>query len=165
MGDDMKVEPQSTKQKIVTKIAYLALGVIAAAIGLILYWSFQDEKVITVNNEPFPVRTVREHATANGVVILKVDFCKHYNLDGDLRVSFVNTDHEVFLPVTRERSEKGCKVTEFPIIVPTVIEKGHYKIKFRATYDLNPIKRNIVDEFLSKDFLIDEDTATDTTNQ
>lgn len=148
------LKKQSFKQKLTMKIAFISLGVIAVLVGTILYWSFADEKVLTVNNEPFPVRTIREHPMANGVVILKVDFCKHYDIEGDLRISFLNTDHEVFLPIVKERSPKECKVTEFPILIPEVIEPGKYRVKFRATYDINPVKRNITSEFVSRDFEI-----------
>ena len=137
------------------KFLYASLVLIALAFALFLKWSFADENVLQVNNEPFPVRTIREHPSSNGVVILKVDFCKNTDVNGDLRLSFVSKDREVFLPITQERTPKGCQNTEFPIIIPSNIEPGTYVIKFRVTYDLNPLKKGIVDEFQSKEFTVE----------
>lgn len=150
------IEPihPSNAQKWTVRSLYVALIIIALGLGIFLKWSFADSNVLTVNNEPFPVRTVRENPDDNGVVILKVDFCKNTPVEGDLRLSFVSKDREVFLPITRERTPKGCQITEFPIIIPTALEPGTYKVKFKVIYNLNPLKRGISDEFLSKEFTV-----------
>lgn len=156
-----EVPEQPTKvTKAINKFLYVALVVIGIGIALFLYWGFQSPKIIEARNEPFPVRTIREHPTASGVVILNVDYCKYYNVEGDLRMSFLNSDHEVFMPIVREKGSKGCRQTEFPILIPNVIEPGKYKVKFRVTYDLNPLKQNIVNEFTSQEFEIFESEAS-----
>lgn len=141
-------------QKVMTRLVYFALLLIAIATAVFLFWSFQDEKIIEAKNQPFPVRSVESNPTPNGVVILNVDFCKYYDVDGDLRMSFINTTHEVFLPITRERGLAGCRQTEVPVLIPKDIEPGRYRVKFYVTYDLNPIKQNILNIFESSEFEI-----------
>lgn len=148
----LEPEHQTKKQKWVTIGTYLALAFIALGVGLILFWSFQNENVLQINNEPFPVRTVRSDNEANGAVILKVDFCKNVETVGDVRTSFVGKDREIFLPLSKERGSKGCYVTEVPILIPDGTPPGRYKVRFRVVYDLNPLKRGIVDEFTSREF-------------
>lgn len=143
---------QSIKQRVVSKLLYIALAIAALGVGIFLYWANQNTKVIHVNNQPFPVRTIREHPTAKGVVILEVDYCKLYDVEGELRTSFLNSTHEIFLPLTKERSAEGCHKTEFPIIIPDTVQPGSYRVKFRVVYEINPIKKNIVNEFVSKEF-------------
>lgn len=143
------------RQRIITRGFYVALVIIALGFGLFLYWLFQSEQVVTVNNEPFPVRTIREHPTAGGVVILSIDYCKRFDSDGTLRISFLNSHREHFLPVIREQIEKGCRVEEFPILIPNDIQPGKYVVKFRAVYNINPLKKGVVSEFVSDEFQID----------
>lgn len=144
----------SLTQKVMTKLVYLALFLIAIATGVFLYWAFQDEKIIEVKRQPFPVSSVGSDYTPGGVVILDADFCKYHDVDGELRMSFLNSTHEVFQPVTRERGPAGCKHTPVPILIPKDIEPGIYRIKFYVSYDLNPIKQNILNVFESSEFEI-----------
>lgn len=142
--------------KLTNILAALALLLAAFAVGLYLYWSFADENVLQVNNSPFPVRTIRQHPTAAGVVILTVDLCKRADLKGTTRTSFVSDSREVFLPMSEEKLPKGCiKNQEVPVLIPKDIAPGTYKIKFRTTYDINPIKRNIANEFETRTFVVD----------
>lgn len=144
----------SLTQKLLTKFVYLALLIIAVATGVFLYWSFQDEKIIVAKNQPFPVRSTESSPTPDGVIILNVDFCKYHDVEGELRMSFLNSTHEVFVPITRERAQVGCRQAEVPILIPKDIESGRYRIKFYVTYDLNPIKQNIRNVFESSEFEI-----------
>lgn len=153
----MEISPvPSLTQKIVTKIVVVALIIAASGIGILLYWGAASTDVIEVKNSPVPIRTIREHPTAGGVVIISVDYCKKVKADGDARISFVSESREIFLPVSKERTEPTCQVTEFPVLLPNDIPADQYKIKFRFTYDLNPIKRGVVEEFESKPFIVDD---------
>lgn len=159
------VEEVSTSQRVVNKIIWAFLGLAFFGVGLMLFWAFQPSKVITVNNEPFPVRTIRENASANGVVILNVDYCKHVEAKGEVRISFIDSNHEVFLPISEENLKVGCNRQEFPILIPSVIDPGEYRVKFRIFYDINPLKQNIQNEFQSQPFTIDADAAGTKTNE
>lgn len=149
-------EPISMRDKVLSKIAYVALALSAIAVGILIYWASANTKVLDIHNAPFPVRTIREHPTAGGVIILKVDYCKTRDINGSLRMSFVSPSREIFLPVTTERGPKGCNKTEVPILVPKEIPADTYRIKFRVTYNINPLKGNIVQEFESQPVVVDE---------
>lgn len=145
---------QTKRGKAINYAAYVALGIAALGVSIFLFWSFQPDDVLQVNNSPFPVRTIREHPTADGVVILNVDFCKTTEVTGEVRTSFVSESKETFLPVGEEKGPTGCTKTEVPILIPTDIASGEYKIKFRAEYRINPIKE-VVEEFETSMFTID----------
>lgn len=147
---------QSLKDNVLTKFAFVALLLIGLAIGLMFYWGTQNGPVIDVKNAPFPTRTIREHPTAGGVVILSVDYCKTREIEGDLRISFVSPSREIFLPITRERGPKGCNKSEVPILIPKDIPADTYKIKFRILYDINPLKQNVEESFESQEVIVDE---------
>lgn len=148
--------PHPTKrQRFGVWIASAALIIVAVAIGIFLYWSFQSDNILTVNNEPFPVRTINDPARGGNVVVLKVDYCKNVDATGQLRMSFFSSEKEVFLPLVQEKGEKGCQVVDFPILIPEGVEPGMYQVKFRATYKLNPLKSAVVDEFVSRPFKVE----------
>lgn len=142
--------------KLINKAIGIALVLTVAAIAVMFYWATADTKPLDIHNAPFPTRTIREHPTAGGVVILNVDYCKNTSTEGDLRMSFVSTSREIFLPVAKEKGSKGCTKTEFPVLLPKEIPADTYRIKFRVTYDLNPLKQNVVQEFESQPFTVDE---------
>lgn len=153
------IEPphQSKTNKFISWVVVGALVVIGISIAIFLKWSFASDNVLVVNNSPFPVRSVRPHAESNGVIILNVDYCKNVNIKGQVRTSFVSSSREVFLPVSDENQATGCHQTEVPILIPKDLPPDTYKIKFRATYDLNPLKKNVVSEFESQQFRVDKE--------
>lgn len=150
---------QSPRTKLANKAVLVAMLVIALSLGLIMKWAFQSETVIDVKQQPFPVRTIREHPTAAGVVFVKANLCKTQDVQGQVRVSFVSESREIFLPLAPEKLDKGCINQEIPVLIPYEIPAGVYKIKFRATYNLNPLKKGIVEEFTTKEVTIDPSTA------
>lgn len=157
------VEPTRTT-KIANKIIYGALVVVALSIALVLSWSFQSENVVKVNNEPFPTRTIREHPTAGGVVILTLDYCKLQEAEGNLIISFVSPSSVYFLPERAERSEVGCTIYDYPVLIPENVPPGEYTIKFRIEYDLNPLKKGIIDEFESRPVIVDPENPENESN-
>lgn len=154
---DVIPEPEhpSTRSKVANYLVIGALAVIAIALGILLYWASASEQILEVKNEPFPVRTIREHPTAGGVVFIKVDLCKNTDIEGKTRISFVSKSREIFLPQSHEEMDEGCFVREIPILLPLDIPADTYKVKFRLEYKLNPLKQQVVDEFESKEFAVD----------
>jgi hypothetical protein len=140
------------------KLGYVGLALIALSLAVLLYWLVSPSDVLEVKNAPVPVRTIREHPTAAGVVILKIDYCKKLSSSGDVRISFVSSSREIFLPRSRDRQAPVCEIREVPIIIPEDISQGEYHVHFRATYRVNPLKQT-VEEFDSQPFEI-----VDTTN-
>lgn len=146
---------QSNRSKITNWVVIAALLLAFVGLFRILAWGLDNTPVLEVKNAPFPTRTIREHPTAGGVVFLDADYCKNKNVEGDLRISFLSDSREVFLPLTKERGETGCQRVEFPILIPKDISPGEYRVKFRVTYDKNPLKQNEVIEFESQSVIID----------
>lgn len=148
-------EHPSTASKVGNYFLYVALGVVGVAVAIVLLWLFAPNDVLKVNNSPVPVRTIREHPTADGVIILKVDFCKNTDAVGRVRTSFTSPSREIFLPVGEDKQAAGCEVREVPILIPHEIPGGKYKVKFRIDYEVNPIK-TVTEEFESLEFEVAE---------
>lgn len=158
---DIKSEPiqtipeRSKNSKLITRLVIGALLVIAIGIGTLLYWAAENTDVLKVKTNPIPTRTIRDHPTAGGVVILNVNYCKNSDVVGTLRTSFVSESREVFLPLGEERTPKGCHDIELPVLIPKDMPADTYKVKLRATYDVNPVKKNIVIDYFSNPIVID----------
>jgi hypothetical protein len=153
---DIQGPDKPTKNaKRINMVIAASLVVIAIGVGVFLSWGFQSTDVLSVNKLPIPTRTIRDHPTAGGVVILNIDYCKKMDVEGNLRISYVSSTREVFLPLTKERAPKGCQKTEVPVLIPKDLPPDTYEIKLRATYDVNPLKKNITDEFKSSSFVVD----------
>lgn len=153
-----KGESKSTRR--INRFIALALIIVAVALGVMFYWAAQTEKPITLNQDPFPTRTIRDYPTAGGVVYLTADYCKHTSAVGQLRMSFVSKTRETFLPVTQEGSSLGCHKSELVVLIPEDIEPDTYRIKFSLTYDINPLKQDVQQEFYSEPVTIEASTST-----
>lgn len=131
-------------------LAFIALVLAGAGVLVMLSWAFESENVLEVKNAPFPVRIVNDGS--NRIIVMHVNYCKNTDIKGKVRVSYVSATEETFLPVADENGPKQCLETDVPIIVPKDLKPDKYKVKFRVTYDLNPLKKGIVDEFDSQEF-------------
>lgn len=154
---DVIPEPasQSKKSKLVNLLVGLALVVVAIGIGIILRWSFASENVLEVKNSPFPARVISDPSgQTGGIVFLKADYCKNTDDVGELRISYVSKSREVFLPIAKEQLPKGCDNKEVPVIIPLNLLRDEYRIKFRATYNINPLKKGIVINFESQPVVV-----------
>lgn len=146
--------------KTINKIVVVALVVIALALGLILKWAVEGEDVLVIKNSPFPTRSIRTHAQPEGVIILTVDYCKNTDLQGEVRTSFVSSSREIFLPLSHEQYDKGCRKQEIPVLIPKGLPADDYKLKFIARYDINPLKKQVPVEFESQTFHVDPERNT-----
>lgn len=138
-------------EKRIHYLVYVVLLIIAAAMALLGYWAFSKRDVLEVKNQPVPYRTIREHPTADGVIILKADYCKYASVTGRGRISFYSESREIFLPVFTDREGAKCEEREIPVLIPHEIAPGKYRIKFRIEYQVNPLRKHI-EEFESQEF-------------
>lgn len=133
-----------------------ALIIIALGLGVILNWAFAGEDILELKKDPIPARVLKdESANTAGVVFLDLDYCKKSPVEGQARTSFVSQTREIFLPIGPERSKPGCNKAELPVLIPKDLPPDTYKIRIRATYNVNPLKQGIVEEFNSEPFTID----------
>lgn len=152
-------EPTNTTRRI-NLIIIGALIVIALGLGVILSWGLAGEDVLELRKDPIPSRIIKdESSNSNGIVFLDLDYCKKIAVEGSLRTSFVSQTRETFLPLAQERSSKGCSNTELPVLIPKDLPPDTYKIRVRATYNINPLKQGIIEEFQSQPFKVDPSTA------
>lgn len=148
----LEPEPLPKSTKYINRFMLAALVVLAVAVAMLLKWSFADENILTVKNSPFPTSTI---ASPQGqVIVMEVDYCKNEDVKGQVRMSFVSQSREVFLPVQKEQQPKTCLKTKLPILIPRDLPTDTYVVKFRVTYNLNPIKQNVVSEFQSRSFKV-----------
>lgn len=138
---------RNKRSRFFEKAAWLALIVAALGVGVFLRMSFQSSKVLKVNNSPFPTRAIHSDGGSQHVIVFKIDYCKQQDIHGKIRTSYVSATREVFLPLSDETMPKGCAVKEIPVLVPKDIVPDTYTVKFKVTYDLNPIKEDVVVEF------------------
>lgn len=142
------------KLKLIVIIIGVMLAAIIAGTALILTWALQPDNVLTIKNSPFPTKVIRPTPTTNGVAILNVDYCKNLDVNGTVRISFVSPSREVFLPLSKERSDTGCKNIDVPVIIPKDLAPDTYRIKFHSIYNVNPLKQGVFLDYTSKEFTV-----------
>ncbi len=150
---DKMPEPEhpTTTTKTLNKFFAVALVVVAIALGVFLKWSFESSAPLVVNNSPFPARVESDPTgKTGGTIYLTVDFCKNTDKHGQVRWSYLSASREQFVPIVEEKFPKGCDKREIPVVIPTNLSQDTYIVKFRVTYDLNPIKKNVPVEFESQ---------------
>lgn len=152
--DEAKQEVQSAKKvriRMASVLVLLMIGAVLVCGGLSIYWLYANDDVLDVKNAPFPVQTIEQNGEE--ILLLKVDYCKNTNTTGDVRVSFVSTSAEIFLPMSKEKQPRACVNTDLPIVVPKNLPPDEYHIHFRATYQVNPFK-TVVSQFDSVTFKV-----------
>lgn len=149
--------PHASKStKLINKIVVIALIFIALSLGLFLKWSIQDPTVLEIKNAPFPARIIHDDKTGYNVLILTLDYCKNIETNGELRISYVSPTREIFLPLSRENSPVGCiGKKDYPILIPVDIPADTYRVKFRVTYSINPVKSSVTQIFESNEIKIE----------
>lgn len=149
-------ENNSKSNSTINKVVLVSLVIVAISILRMLTWALQSSDVVTVNKVPIPSRVVQDKETGYGVVLLDIDTCKHTDSQGNVRTSFVSSTSETFLPLSKDRSPKGCSNATVSVPIPKDLPSDDYKIRLRATYTINPLKKNIIEEFESSPVHIEQ---------
>jgi hypothetical protein len=131
---------------------YFIVFMIIVMVAIFVAWLYQPSKVLTLNNVPFPTRVV--HQSTDSVLILNVDYCKNVRASGTIRISFVSSSREIFLPLAKENRPPGCHKQDLPILLPVGLPPDRYVLKFQTSYDINPLKKNVTSEFESQEFTV-----------
>lgn len=151
--------PKPTKTtRVVNRFAVLSLLVITVVLGIMLSWSFEAQNPLVIKNSPFPTRSIPPNASAD-VVVIDVDYCKNTDKQASVRTSYVGSTREIFMPLVKEQYDKGCYTESIPILIPSSLPPDTYKLRFVATYNINPLKQNVQVIFESQEFTIIEDNG------
>lgn len=118
--------------------SYITLALTAILLGVVYYWIFlDDQKVITFNDEVFPVAQEIYHP--GETIKVWIDFCKHQEIEGTSSFQLVNGLVYHYTPNTISAG-KGCSAFYLPIEIPDYAEDGLYHVEFITTYDINRLK-------------------------
>ncbi len=123
---------------ILLRLTY-CMGVLAVgAMAIIAFWLVYPYNPLTINN----VETHTKVTQAGGLFEYSVDFCKHTDLPAKLDKTFV--DGIVFhLPQAYIDGDEGCRTDNVIMEVPEFFD-GEYHVEVLLTYQVNPIRKEIV---------------------
>lgn len=148
------------RRQALNNLLFFSLGLIAVGVGILVFWMFQPSDVLTVSNEPVPVKynTIK----AREAQILNVNFCKNIKAHGRLVRSIESTTSKLQTPEVQEPTLPECREYKLDdenplkVPIPAHAEPDTYIIRFHIVYDINPLKRGVVEEFVSQPFQIVE---------
>lgn len=138
--------------KILMPLSFIVvvLGVLMAI--LFSFWSLYPYDVFEIKKLPVPV-TEPENIKSGRLIFLDIDFCKYMDVEGKVERFLVSEREVIALPSYTDGAPKGCQEAQVPILLPYTILAQEFRITYKATYQVNPI-RTVVEEFETKSFVI-----------
>jgi hypothetical protein len=144
----------SLRTRLMTGAVYFALGIIAVALAVVMYWSLTGRDALDVKNTPLPVKPVV--VKSEETVYLTVHVCKKTTANGRVSRRFVSNRTELLSPTVNEGLGQGCyENLEVPVPIPPQTPPGRYRINYRVTYRTNPM-HTVVEDFSSDEFEVIE---------
>lgn len=142
----------SLRQRIINKLVYIALFIVAMALCVVLYWSYTNQDVIDLLKEPIP--TTPLEAKVSDTIYLKADFCKKVDATGRVVTRISGNSGDLLAPIQYEKLKPGC-YHNFLITVPLPpqITPGTYHVNYLITYRTNPMT-TVTENFNSEDFQV-----------
>lgn len=120
-----------------TSIMILVLAL--AFIGLNLYWLIFPTKIVSFNQNPFPVVNPDKEVVAGGELQYVADLCKYVEKEATATTSFVGGVIWLTGTVTTNK-ESGCTSRIQVARVPANLPAGEYRYRILLVYKLNPIR-------------------------
>lgn len=135
--------PKQTKaQRILRYFLYAIVGMGVGVAVLFLFWLIQSPTVLQIKNSPFPIRP--PVVSQDDIIWVKANYCKLSDVSGELVVRLIGKRSIIRLPYSNDNQKAGCVDRELPIPVPEYATDDVYYIQFDATYQVNPIKTQVV---------------------
>jgi hypothetical protein len=136
---------------------YTALTVLGFGVATFVFWNLQPKDVLTIRG---PVKVKPVVAKGEGAVTLHFDYCKNLDVEGTIQQSFVSNKTELLSPEVQDTQHKICtKDQAVTILIPPQTAPDRYRIKYVATYKINPIT-TVVETFQSEQFdVVSNDTV------
>lgn len=139
------------RHKIVARSVYVLLLVVGGYFGLRIYWGLQPANILTVKNNPVPVRP--KEISPEATVILSPQLCKTREVEAVVKRMLVSDTLLQQLPGYTNVLPKGCSNIDLAVIIPGSVPDGTYHIEYTVTYHVNPDKDE-VDHWRSQDFVV-----------
>ena len=118
------------------KVSNVAVLILSAILGIILYLAFWPTQVMKPNIQPYKIsQSVIE---AGQVIYFTADYCKFKPLPARVNRSIIDTNI-IFLAETVTNLDTGCKKANTFVLIPLNTPPGTYYIQSTLTYRLNPI--------------------------
>lgn len=150
LQEEKHLKTELIKTRVFFYLSGLILLLAFLTIGLISYWLVFPYDVLDVKKLPVPV--TRTPTSADGIIVLKFNYCKNMEIEGNLEISMISTSTAILLPPAEERTHAGCrKDFNAPVIIPSQASNGTYFFHYKVTYKVNPLK-TIVEEFDTEKF-------------
>jgi hypothetical protein len=130
------------RQRILRYVLYTIVGLAVGVAFLFLFWVVQSPNVLDVKNSPFPIRP--PVVAQDDIIWVKANYCKNSDAKGELVVRLIGKRSIIRLPYGNEAQAAGCVDRELPIPIPEYATDDVYYIQFDVTYQVNPIKTQMV---------------------
>ncbi len=143
----------------VTKwVAYIISALLILITLRLLSWSLQPQEIFKINKDPIPVLT-KQVKKYDGAYVVRVeyDFCKMQSVDSinnGVQPRLVSNKTEIDLKSYTENSDAGCRSFEAPVLLPPQAQPDTYRLEWKACYNLNPLKKNVCEEYRSEEFQV-----------
>lgn len=132
----------TTSQRVLRYVLYSIVALAVGVASLFLYWLVQSGSVLDVKNSPFPIRP--PVVSQDDIIWVKANYCKNANISGAILVRLIGKRSIIRLPYDNENQGIGCVNREVPIPIPEYATDDVYYIQFDITYQINPIKTQMV---------------------
>lgn len=142
------------KLKIAKAIIYTTLAVLVIGASTLVYWTFEADDVLTVKNQPVPVRP--KEINPEATVILSPNVCKNLPVPGIIRRTLVSKSSKILLPDYYNNFPVGCNNRDLAVIIPGQTPDDVYHLEFDVTYVINPLK-TVVEHWYTQDFTVKHD--------
>lgn len=132
-------------------LTYILLALAAAYLGLRIFWGLQPANILTIKNNPVPVRP--KEISPEATVIASPQICKTKKAEAAVKRNLVSDTLVQQLPGYTNVLPKGCTSPELAVIIPGNVPDGVYHLEYTITYQINPIKIE-VDHWHTQNFTV-----------
>lgn len=130
---------------------YILLAIAGGYLGLRIFWGLQPANILTIQNNPVPVRP--KEISPEATVIVSPKICKTKKAEADVKRTLVSDTLLIQLPGYTNVLPKGCTSPELAVIIPGNVPDGTYHLEYQITYKVNPIKTE-VDHWHTQNFTV-----------
>jgi hypothetical protein len=141
-----------TRNRLLTWSVAIVAALACVAVGLIVFWSLAPDQVIEIKHLPVPVIT--KTVSSDQVMIQRYDLCKVADARGKVERTLVSSVAAVALPTITDTLNEGCiQDAAVPTLLPPQARPDRYRLHYKVTYTLNPLK-TVVQEWDSEPFQV-----------